>query len=275
MRLFAAKKPCFFCGNRVKQPQAGGSTVCPRCDAPGPWASEAAIEAHRLALAEQKRQEEEAQGRRQYEEELSNYERLRAALELKSIAAPGFIAQKAEEVYEVMPAQLLDWKKERGHYEGGSGIRGVSVRVPGTKSMRAYYGGLSQRRFVPGAEGWTPVDSGTAVITSKRVVFRGVQRNVEWAFAKLVGADIDELSSALVLQVTNRQKSPVLQLEDLSVFELRFEAAIARFQQRPAPTLYPPSPPASLKGSDAPVFQGSLTTADNGLEGSIQGRPSM
>ncbi len=166
-------------------------------------------------------------------------------MQLHPIAAPGFIAQKGEDPYLVASASLAEWKKERGHYEGGGGIRGVSVRVPGTKTMRAYYGGLSQRQYVPGAEGWQVTDSGTAVVTNKRVVFRGASKNVEWAFAKLVGADIDENSSAIVLQVSNRQRSHVLTFYDLEMFVMVFEAAIARFQGRPAPTLAPLELPGS------------------------------
>jgi hypothetical protein len=73
------------------------------------------------------------------------------------------------------PARLAEWKKQRGHYEGGTGIRGVSMKVPGTTSMRVYTGGLSQRRYVPGDEAWQFIEDGSAVITSKRLS-SGVKR---------------------------------------------------------------------------------------------------
>ena len=200
------------------------------------------MERERAAHAEQER--------REYQAELREFNRLKAALGLTPISVPGFVTQKSEEAYIAMEAGLFEWKKERGHYEGGGGIRGVSFRVPGMKSMRAYYGGLSPRQYVPGPEGFAEVDRGTAVITSKRIVFVGAKKNVEWAFAKLVSVNIDENSSAMVLQVTNRQKSHVLQLTDLGIFTMKYEAAIARFQGQPAPTLAPPSPPASLPEED-------------------------
>jgi len=48
------------------------------------------------------------------------------------------------------------------------------------------------------------------VITSKRVVFQGQTKAIEWAFPKLVGVDADRSNNCLVLQVSNRQKAHVL-----------------------------------------------------------------
>lgn len=142
------------------------------------------------------------------------------------------------------PARLAEWKKQRGHYEGGTGIRGVSMKVPGTKSMRVYTGGLSQRRYVPGDEAWQFIEDGSAVITSKRPVFRGQAKAIEWSFAKLVGIDADQ-SGCLLVQVSKRQKSHVLQLADLELFGVALEAAIEgrpglRQQDQSSPALPPP-----------------------------------
>lgn len=245
MPLFGPKEPCPYCGALVKQPREGKSTACPSCGNPGPWAPEEEHATHRAMVAA--RQAQQAQSR--YEADVRRHEQLSAALNLAPIQAPGFIAQKGEDAYYVAPAQLAEWKKGRGHYEGAAGIRAVSVKVPGTKSVRAYYGGLSQRRYVPGEEGWTVTNAGTAVVTNKRVVFRGGSKNMEWSFAKLVGADVDENNGAIVLQVSNRQRSNVLAFEDLEMFVIVFEAAVARFQDRPAPTLPPPTSPGA---SDVP-----------------------
>jgi hypothetical protein len=54
---------------------------------------------------------------------------------------------------------------------------------------------------------------------------------------KLVGLDIDENSAVLLLQVSNRQRSHVVQPDDLGVLALTIEAALASFQGRPPPTL--------------------------------------
>jgi hypothetical protein len=101
--------------------------------------------------------------------------------------------------------------------------------------MRAYYGGLNQRPLVTGAEGWQFTDEGTAVITSKRIVFRGASKAVEWAFSKLAGVDVDTSNNCMVLQVTNRQSSHVLRLVALDLFIAAFEAA-----QSGEPGLHPP-----------------------------------
>jgi len=159
----------------VKQPDNPHDFLCPRCDKPGPWASPE----QRAAW------ERDVQERQQAwtEQELARQQLRRDALEqaasLRPIQVAGFVVQKAEQVYFAVPAKLAEWKKQRGHYEGGAGIRGVSVRVPGTKSMRVYSGGLNQRHFVPGEETWQFTDEGTAVVTGKRVVFRGQTKAIE------------------------------------------------------------------------------------------------
>jgi len=143
------------------------------------------------------------------------------------------------------PARLAEWKKQRGHCAGGTGIRGVSMKVPGTKSMRVYTGGLSQRRYAPGDEAWQFIEDGSAVITSKRLVFRGQAKAIEWSFAKLVGIDADQSNGCLLVQVSKRQKSHVLQLADLELFGVALEAAIEgrpglRQQDQSSPALPPP-----------------------------------
>lgn len=258
MGLFQEKRMCIFCGRRVKKP-VDGATKCSKCGRPGPWGSQREIESYKHAEVQRQRAEDEAgaarqraarlaEEREQYEIELFDYERLRLAIDLTPVEAPGFIAKKGEEVFLAMPVQLCEWRKEPGHSEGGAGIRALSFKVPGTKSMRAYYGGLSQPRYVEGAEGWMPIDEGNGLITSDRIVFRGERIFVEWLFDKLVGIDLDEVHSAMVLQVTNRQKTHVLLLEDLGVFYVKFQASFARFQGRPTPTLDPPVPPPELAG---------------------------
>jgi hypothetical protein len=139
--LFRPKEPCPYCGREVKEPRHGESTVCPFCGNPGPWAHEEDHAAHRAEVAAH----EAAAAQAQFAADLRRHAQLVAAMQLAPIQAPGFIAQKGEDAYIAASAQLAEWKEDRGHYEGGGGIRGVSVKVPGMKSMRAYYGGLSQR----------------------------------------------------------------------------------------------------------------------------------
>ncbi len=64
-------------------------------------------------------------------------------------------------------------------------------------------------------------------MTSKRFVFRGAQKAVEWAYAKLLNVGTDPESSAIHLQVSNRQKAHVVQVHDLDLFTACANAATA------------------------------------------------
>ena len=65
-----------------------------------------------------------------------------------------------------------------GHWEGVS--QGISVHVPGTRSMR-YRVGANRGTFVQGEEQPTPIDRGTFVITTQRAVFIGAKQTREMA----------------------------------------------------------------------------------------------
>jgi len=232
--LFAAKAPCLHCGASVKQPHDPAYYLCPACQQPGPWASQDQIAAWQGWKAEEdrKRAEElELQRQAQLAQVEARRRELEAAASLATLEVPGFVAQKGELVHLSMPAKLAEWGKPRGHYESGPSLRGVSFKIPGMKSMRGYYGGMSQRKYVQSEEGWMLKDEGTALITSKRIVFRGQQKAVEWAYSKLVGIDRDPTNDAFVLQVSNRQKAHVVMVDDGEVFEVAATAAIKAFQE--------------------------------------------
>ncbi len=241
MPLFREKAACPNCGATVRQPKDPDDFLCWSCKRPGPWASD----------EQRSRWEQEVQERQRAwsEQEKARLDLRRRALEqaasLTPIQLAGLVAQKAENVYVAMPAQLAEWRRQRGHYQGGTGIRGFSMRVPGTKSMRVYSGGLSQRQYVPGEEGWQFTDQGTAVITSKRVVFMGQSKAIEWASPRLVALGADRSNNSLLLQVSNRQKAHVLQLSDLELFEVALDAAVEGkpgLSQQTGPELPPPPP---------------------------------
>jgi uncharacterized Zn finger protein (UPF0148 family) len=110
MPLFREKRFCPWCKADLKQPREGESAVCPVCGAPGPWALGEDHERHRQALAE-----------RAAAEAAIRYQRLRKALELQPIDAPGFIAHKGETVYLNEPARLAEWKKGAATTKAGAG----------------------------------------------------------------------------------------------------------------------------------------------------------
>lgn len=194
MPLFGPKLRCPHCGSNVRKPADPAYYLCPRCDKPGPWASDEQVTTWTAWKEQQEREEAERSAlelRRRQEE-------LEAARSLKPIHVDGFIAQKSEQVYFSMEANLAKWVKERGRYMSqGASLRGISVRVPGVKGARAYFGGASPKRtYVPGEEGWKVVDQGTAIVTSKRIVFRGSVKGIEWAYSKLIGLGADPSSKA-------------------------------------------------------------------------------
>jgi hypothetical protein len=109
-----------------------------------------------------------------------------------------------ERVYMCLEgAALIEPRRGPGHYEGRS--QGVSVRVPGTKSMR-YRVGASHGTFVQGAERPTPIDTGQFVITNLRGVFLGEKQTREWAWPKLIGITHAGDAPWSAIAVSNRAK---------------------------------------------------------------------
>jgi hypothetical protein len=116
------------------------------------------------------------------------------------------IPLKADEhaLYVLKSASLVEPRRAPGQWAGGSS--GVSVRVPGTKSMRYRVGG-TRGAYVQGAESPTVIDSGVFVITNVRAVFLGPKQSREWAWSKLVGLHKDEAADTWVgIAVSNREK---------------------------------------------------------------------
>ena len=116
--------------------------------------------------------------------------------------AQGLVLARGETaLFAVRGAALIEPRRGAGHYQGGySGVslhiaKGVSYRIGGTRG-----------HYVPGPETQTPVDVGTAVITTTRVVFTGTKATREWAYAKLLGVDDSPDGHALLLHVANRER---------------------------------------------------------------------
>ena len=179
---------------------------------------------------------------------------------------PGFLPAPGEQVYLPMEAQLFEWRKSAGHYVGGLGLRGVSLRVPGTESARAYWGGLSRSHWVEGEEGWSPIDQGTAIVTSGRIAFRGLQGFMEWPYPKLVGLEIDPNLNALALQVSHRRKTHILIVEDVLFFLFKLEAAVARSRGGSAVGPDRPELPDELAGEHLEAKAGLIPQVIEGIE---------
>ncbi|MGZ4737499.1 MAG: hypothetical protein ACXV8R_18015 [Acidimicrobiia bacterium] len=104
---------------------------------------------------------------------------------------------------DVAGVSLIEPRRGPGHWQGAS--QGVSVHIPGTRSMR-YRVGATRGSFVQGDEHPTPIDTGTLTITDRRAVFLGAQQTREWAWSKLVGFHDDDATAWTGIAVSNRQK---------------------------------------------------------------------
>jgi hypothetical protein len=114
------------------------------------------------------------------------------------------IPLKADEqaLFVLRNASLVEPRRAPGQWAGGS--TGVSVRVPGTKSMRYRVGG-TRGTYVQGADAPTVIDGGVFVITNVRAVFLGPKQTREWAWSKLVGFHRDEANTWTGIAVSNRE----------------------------------------------------------------------
>lgn len=101
-------------------------------------------------------------------------------------------------------ATLVEPRKGPGHWDGRS--QGVSVHVPGTRSMR-YRIGASHGTFVQGVEKPTGIDIGAFTLTTSRAVFAGSKQTREWAWAKLISVTHASDANWTMLSVSNRQKT--------------------------------------------------------------------
>jgi hypothetical protein len=124
-------------------------------------------------------------------------------------------------------ALLIEPRRQAGHWQGAS--QGVSVHVPGTKSMR-YRVGASRGTFVQGAEVPSPIDEGEFTLTNLRAVFVGAKQTREWAWAKLISVQHQPNAPWTAIAVSNRQKTSGIAYDAEHADLIRFwlDLAVAR-----------------------------------------------
>jgi hypothetical protein len=159
-------------------------------------------------------------------------ELLELAQSFKGSASDNIMLAAGEAMfYEVTGAALIEERRGAGHYEGRS--QGVSIPVGsiGGRSVR-YRVGASKGHYVQGAPTSTPIDTGTAVITNKRVIFQGTKQTRECTFAKLIGFQHDDVGGSTTFSVSNRQKPTTIHYgADLAgPFDFRLDLALAHFR---------------------------------------------
>jgi hypothetical protein len=105
---------------------------------------------------------------------------------------------------KVTNVSLVEERRGKGHYQGGSTGFSIPVGSVGGRSVR-YRIGASRGHYVQGAPSPTAIDTGTMFVTNQRVVFRGTKQTRECAFAKLIGFQ-HSVDGSTTFSVSNRQK---------------------------------------------------------------------
>jgi len=128
-----------------------------------------------------------------------------------------------ERVFDVVErAALVEPRKLPDRWVGG--YSGFSFRL--ARGVR-YHVGATKGRRVPGEEVPTAIDTGTASITDRRVVFQGSRRSREWDYAKLLGYQHDPAQPLTLFQVSNREKVSGLMYDRQLAEEVHFRLALA------------------------------------------------
>lgn len=139
---------------------------------------------------------------------------------LPVIDSPMLMTKKDEVVHLETQAILL---KEVAIREYRGGYSGVSFRI--AKGVRYHTGGSRGRVEVVGTE-LQAADAGALSISSKRAVFMGSKRSIEFAYAKLL--NIDVFTDGIRFHVSNRQTSHLFRLDSGDVAAATLNAAVQR-----------------------------------------------
>ncbi len=144
---------------------------------------------------------------------------------LSEIESPHLMTKGEEVVHLETIASLMKEVAIR-EYQGGYG--GVSFRV--AKGVRYSTGRTRGRSVVVGTE-WQVADRGAFSVSSTRAVFLGNAKSIEFPYSKLMGMDV--FSDGIRLRSSNRQTTPLFQLESGDVVAATLNAAIQRFEEQP------------------------------------------
>jgi hypothetical protein len=160
-------------------------------------------------------------------------------------------------------ATLVEPRKGPGHWDGRS--QGVSVHVPGTRSMR-YRVGASHGTFVQGVEKPTGIDVGTFTLTTHRAVFTGSKQTREWLWTKLISVTHASDAHWTMLAVSNRQKVSGIAYDDEHAEWCRFwiDFSVAKATGGTAPlvaSLEAELPPAAAPPRPAPPQPAPIAAA--------------
>ena len=198
------------------------------------------FEAHKAKKKQKAQQKAQQQAEKAQQQALAEWQaRHDADVELLELVrnfngagVDGLMLSAGEAVFlEVSGAALIEDRRGAGHYEGHS--QGVSFPIAnvGGRSIR-YRVGVNKGHFVQGTPTPTAIDTGTAFITNKRVIFQGTKQTRECVFAKLIGFQHDDTGGSTTFSVSNRQKPTTIHYGPAAsgTFDFRLELALAHFK---------------------------------------------
>lgn len=126
---------------------------------------------------------------------------------MPAVLISNVILFKGESPYWIEPADLIEEKVLRRHYEGGS--RGVSFRVMKGVSYRV--GG--HRGQMVAETGLVSVSSGDLVITNKRIIFKGDRKSFAIKLDNLLGTEI--FTNAIYISENGKSSTRMIKFQQL------------------------------------------------------------
>lgn len=129
---------------------------------------------------------------------------------------------------------LIEPRTAPGQFRGGS--QGVSLRIAKGVSYRV---GQSRGTYESRPTRPTPIDTGEALISNQRVIFRGPMHSREWLYKNLVGLDHSPDGFWTALQVTNRQRVSGIGYgtEHADLVRFRLQLALSDWREQDRSTL--------------------------------------
>jgi hypothetical protein len=196
----------------------------------GLWEKHKEHEAARAAEAARQAAENDRQAREHQHQVFEWALQVAQAAAAGTLEAPGASVplKKSEHALFVLDgAGLVEPRRGPGHWQGGN--QGVSVHVPGTRSMR-YRLGATRGTYAAGDEKPTIIDTGAFTITDQRALFVGTKQSREWLWTKLLG--FSHGPDWVGIAVSNRQKVSGVSYDEANRVALNvyLEVAVAKAQ---------------------------------------------
>jgi hypothetical protein len=185
------------------------------------WIGAQVVFKHHRERAAQER-EEEAKATR--DQQWQGYaELVELAETFHGTATDALVLNRGEAAYYVVTnAALVEERRGRGHYQGGS----TGFSVPIGLGMRYRVGGF-RGHYVQAPPTPTAIDTGTMVITNKRVVFVGQRQTRECRFEHLLAVHHDDEEGETTISVSNRQRPTILYYGSALSAQVDFRLSLA------------------------------------------------